>query len=198
MFVVTADQQGSRTRGDRVPEALAALARPGLPSLRRAFERTTGDEIQGVLGDAAGVVATVSRLTRLGGWRVGVGIGGVDEPLPPSTREGSGPAFVAARRAVERARRDALPVAIDAVGADGVRAGDAETALLLLASVLGRRSVRGWEAIDLMDAGATGAEAAARLGISASAVSQRRRSAEADLGERAHALAAHLMDEIAT
>ena len=129
---------------------------------------------------------------------VGVGIGGVDEPLPPSTREGSGPAFVAARRAVERARRDALPVAIDAVGADGVRAGDAETALLLLASVLGRRSVRGWEAIDLMDAGATGAEAAARLGISASAVSQRRRSAEADLGERAHALAAHLMDEIAT
>ncbi len=178
-----------------MPEALDALVRPGLPGLARAFERTAGDEIQGVLSDAAGVVETLHRLTRLGGWRVGVGAGAVDEPLPPSTREGTGPAFVAARRAVERARRDGLPAALEAAAA---RAGDAETALLLYASVLGRRSARGWEAVDLVAGGVTGAQAAERLGISASAVSQRLRSAEAGLAVRAHALATHLLEDAGT
>jgi len=45
MFVLTIDQQGSRTRGDRVPDLLSALAaHPALtrPGLVRPFERTVG------------------------------------------------------------------------------------------------------------------------------------------------------------
>ena len=41
---------------------------------------------------------------RSGRWYVGIGVGAVDLPLPASPREGSGPAFVAARAAVEKAK----------------------------------------------------------------------------------------------
>lgn len=194
MFVITADQRASRRRGDAVPAALAALADPVLPGLVLAFERTAGDEIQGVVGEPGGVVEAVTRLARLGGWRVGVGVGDVDRPLATHAREASGPAFFAARRAVEDAR--GAPGAVAVRGpADGRAVRRADAAVVLLASLLGRRSAAGWEATGLVDRGLTGAAAAGALGISPSAVSQRLRAAGAEEGARAAALATDLLGD---
>lgn len=177
-FALIADQIDSRSLADGVPDALARLA--DLPVVL-PFERAAGDEIQGLCSDPAGVVEAVLRLTRLDGWRIGIGMGRVETPLPSSTRAARGGAYLAARDAVTAARRSPTGLALrlePAVRADdyggAVEVGeDAESALWLLRSVLARRSAEGWELMDLLENGLTHAEAAARLGISPSAVSQR-------------------------
>src|SRR6478609_1106493 len=116
MFVLTVDRRGSTGHRDRVPDVLARLEvllvdRPGLVV---PFDRTVGDELQGVLDDPATVVDVVLDLLRDGGWSVGVGAGTVDEPLPAVSREASGEAFVRAREAVDQAKSRAAtaPVAV--------------------------------------------------------------------------------------
>jgi len=167
-FVLTVDQRASRVNPDRVAGALGALA--DVPTVLR-FERTAGDEFQGVLDDPAVVVSVVLDLTRSGGWSIGVGAGPVQTPLPGSTRAGAGPAFVAARAAVEAAKRRPARVAVR--GAASTAAGDAQAVLTALAVVVQRRSDQAWEAIGLVAAGRTQAEAAAELGITRQAVGQR-------------------------
>jgi hypothetical protein len=165
---MTVDQRGSRRSADRVPGVLAALS--GVPTVLR-FERTAGDEFQGVLDDPAVVVDVVRRLVRDGTWSVGVGAGPVQTPLPGSTRAGAGAAFVAARTAVEAAKR--RPVRVAVRGADPESAADAQAVLTALAALVERRSDQAWEAIGLVEAGRTQAEAAAELGITRQAVGQR-------------------------
>ena len=197
-FVVIADQVDSRTESDRVPLALEALS--GV-ELLLPYERTAGDEIQGLAATGQAVVTSVVGLTRLDGWRIGVGVGLVDEPLPESTRAARGDAYLAARTAIGAARRS--PVALSLVAGDSVRGGgygelveDAETALWLLRSTLARRSREGWELMDLLDQGLTNAQAAEHLGISPSAVSQRLGRAARTEAERASLLATRLLDRL--
>jgi hypothetical protein len=146
MFVITVDQRGSRRAPDHVPELLSGL--PAVPGVVRAAERTVGDEVQAVLADAGGVVELVLHVLRLGEWSVGVGAGPVEEPLPPSTREARGDAFVLARAAVEAAKSRNRSVPIAVRGADATAAADAEAVLTLVGAVAARRSDAGWEAID--------------------------------------------------
>jgi hypothetical protein len=168
-FVLTVDQRASRRSPDRVGDALRELNADGSALL--AFERTAGDEFQGVLADADDVVDVVLRLVRAGGWSIGVGAGPVQTPLPSSTRAGAGPAFLSARRAVDAAKQRAGRLAVrGAVPAD---AGDAQAVLSALAVLVDRRSEQAWEAIALVGTGRTQAEAAAELGISRQAVGQR-------------------------
>ena len=200
-FVVIADQVGSRTADDRVPAALAAL---GDLAAQLPFERTAGDEIQALLDDPGSVVATITRLTRLGGWRIGLGAGTIDVPLPASTRAARGPAYLAARAAIETARSApaelalALPGSVsgatyrEVIGA----AQDAEAALWLLRTVLARRSEEGWELMDLLEKGLTNARAAEHLGISPSAVSQRLARASRTEVDRGSLLAARLLGRV--
>ena len=167
--MLTVDQQGSRRYPDRVGEALRRLQK-AVPTLL-PFERTAGDEFQGVLAEAADVVTAVLELVRLGGGSIGVGAGPVATPLPDSTRAGSGPAFLSARRAVDAAKKRPSRLAVrGAVPAD---AGDAQAVLGALAVVVQRRSDQAWEAIALVEEGRTQAEAAAALGVSRQAVGQR-------------------------
>jgi hypothetical protein len=135
------------------------------------FERTAGDEFQGVLADAGTTVDVVLQLVRLGGWSIGVGAGPVQTPLPQSTRAGAGPAFLSARRAVDAAKQ--RPVRLAVRGVVPADASDAQAVLTALAVVVERRSDQAWEAIALVESGLTQAEAAARLGISRQAVGQR-------------------------
>jgi hypothetical protein len=168
-YVLTVDQRASRRGPDRVSEVLRALnahERPTLP-----FERTAGDEFQGVLSDPADVVRVVFTLVRRGGWNIGVGAGPVKLPLPESTRAASGPAFLSARRAVEAAK--GRPVRIAVRGVVALEAADAQAVLTALAVLVERRSSAAWEAITLVEAGQTQAQAAAHLGISRQAVGQR-------------------------
>ena len=175
MWVITADQRGSRIVGERVAGLLAGL--PEVRGVVRRTERTVGDEVQTVLDDAGGVVELALHLLRDGGWSVGIGAGAVHEPLPSSSRAASGEAFILAREAVETAksRRRSVPVAVR--GADIGAAADAEAVLTLIGAVARRRSMAGWEVIDLAASGDGQAVIARRLGISVQAVSQRLRTA---------------------
>ncbi|WP_372593712.1 hypothetical protein [Actinotalea sp.] len=181
MFVMTVDQEGSRSAGDRVPELLEdlAAAEPARYAIR-PFSRTVGDEVQAVFADPERAVSTALMLLRRGGWSVGLGAGPVDEPLPAESRAGSGPAFVLAREAVERAKSRSRPVPLAVVGVDADRAGECEAVLTMLGSVSRRRSEAGWAAVDALLAQPRGSQEdlARTLGISQQAVSQRLRGAQ--------------------
>jgi hypothetical protein len=168
-FVLTIDQRGSSRGPDRVADVLPRL-NDTVPTVL-PFERTAGDEFQGVLAEADDVVDAVLDLVRLGGWSIGVGAGPVQSPLPASTRAGAGPAFLSARRAVDAAKQ--RPARLAVRGAVPTDAGDAQAVLTALAVVVGRRSEQAWEAIALVGRGRTQAEAAAELGITRQAVGQR-------------------------
>src|ERR1700712_1615504 len=105
-YVLTVGQRARRTRRpspDRVPEVLRQL-NAVVPTVL-GFERTAGDEFQGVLAEPDDVVEVVLRLAPTGDWSMGIGAGPVQTPLPPSTRAGAGPAFLSARRAVDAAKQ---------------------------------------------------------------------------------------------
>lgn len=186
VIVVTVDQQGSRSAADRVPEAIAALAEV---EMLRAFERTAGDEFQGVLDDPAALPRVIETLLRDGTWNIGLGIGTVALPLPESARAGSGPAYLSARNAVTAAKNSPWHLRVDG---DAPGARDLESVLWLWAALLQRRTAKGWEVTDLVDTGLSYDEAGRRLGISQSAVSQRAQAAGLVEGRRARELASHL------
>ena len=168
-YVLTVDQKRSRRNADRVAEVLPRLNAAFATVL--PFERTAGDEFQGVLEDPEEVVDVVLDLVRAGGWSIGIGAGPVQTPLPDSTRAGTGPAFLSARRAVETAK--GRPSRLAVRGVTPGDAGDAQAVLSALAVVVDRRSDPAWEAIGLVTDGRTQAEAASELGISRQAVGQR-------------------------
>ncbi len=193
--VLTIDQRGSTKAAatDRVPATLAALADLPGGAMLRPFERTAGDEFQGVLDDPAALPVVVERLLREEGWSIGIGIGEVEEPLPQSTRAGRGPAYLRARDAVTSAK--SAPWRLRVAGDDGgdplgVRA--LETTLWLWAAVLNRRTSRGWEVADLVEEGATYDEVATRLGVTQSAISQRAQAAGIVEARRARELVTEL------
>ncbi|MDQ4007947.1 MAG: SatD family protein [Actinomycetota bacterium] len=194
MFVLTLDQQQSRDRQDAVGALLTRLnARERDGGILRDFERTAGDEAQGIVGAPETLLDIVLTLVREQCWHIGVGIGSVDEPLPASTRAGRGVAFVRARTAVGRAK--SAPHRLSVVGVDDYRAEHVETVLWLLAAVVARRSARGWEVADMLAQGMTRGRIADVLGISASAVSQRLQVAGVVEEQRGRALALALLAE---
>ena len=168
-YVLTVDQRASRRGPDRVADALRLLE--GTVPVLLGFERTAGDEFQGVLGDPAHVVDVALRLVRMGGWSIGVGAGPVQTPLPESTRAGAGPAFLAARRAVDAAKQRPFRLAVR--GVVPPEAADAQAVLSALAGLVDRRSEQAWAAIELVEEGRTQSDAATALGISRQAVGQR-------------------------
>jgi hypothetical protein len=193
VFVLTVDQRGSRSIGDLVPELLNTLnRRPRRIGLLRKFERTAGDEVQGVLSEARATVDIIVQLLRADTWHIGLGVGAVDQPLPRSTRAGSGEAFVFAREAVNRAK--ASPHHVNVVGANEHAAEQVESVMWLMASVLRRRSERGWAVADLLAEGLTRREIGVKLGISQSAVTQRAQAAGFAEEQRGRVLAAELLE----
>jgi hypothetical protein len=192
-YVLTVDQRGSRRGPDRVADVLSRL-NSSVPVVL-GFERTAGDEFQGVLAEAEHVVDVVLDLVRLGGWSIGVGAGPVQTPLPPSTRAGTGPAFLSARRAVDAAKQ--RPARLAVRGAVPTDAGDAQAVLTALAVVVERRSDQAWEAIGLVGAGRTQAEAAGMLGITRQAVGQRLAAGLWDLERDLRPTAARLLTRAA-
>ena len=190
--VLTVDQRSSRTSADRVPEAIAALA--GLPVLV-PFERTAGDEFQGVLDAPAALPRAVEVLLREDAWNIGIGVGDVELPVPDEARAGRGPAYLHARSAVTAAKNSPWHLRVDG---DSPDARSLETTLWLWAAVLARRTRRGWEVADLVDEGLSYEEAGRRLGITQSAVSQRAQAAGIVEGRRAREHATRLSTTLLT
>src|SRR4029453_1056897 len=111
MYVLTIDQRGSSSDIDRVPELISELR----PLTSAAFERSVGDELQGVLEQPSEVVDVALHALRSGRWYVGIGIGAARVPASASPREGTGRGFVAARNAVELAKAAASHVPLSVV-----------------------------------------------------------------------------------
>lgn len=192
MFVITADQRGSRVTADLVPDALDAVATLGSTRLALPPERTAGDEIQAAVVDASVALAVILDLTRSGQWSVGLGIGSVETPLPDVVRAARGEAFVRARDAVDRAKRATTRLAISAPGDSG----DAEALVRLLVELRDRRTAEGWEVYDLLADGRTQRDVAERLGISQAAVSLRVRSAALRVEEAAVPALTRMLERI--
>lgn len=190
VIAMTVDQRGSRRGPDLVQTLLRDLG--STPSVRR-FERTAGDEVQGLLDDAGAAVDLALALARQGTWSIGIGVGDVRTPLPRSVRAAAGPALEHARSAVQRAKSSGPHLAVDGQGA--ARAGEAEAVLRMLAVLVQRRTDAGWEVTDLLATGLTQRDAAARLGVSAQAVNQRARAAWWQHEQELRPLAARLVSE---
>ncbi len=180
MFVLTVDQIDSRRHRDLVGPTVARLGR--LPT-RLPFTRTVGDEFQGVLAEPLSVVDAILTLMRSSTWHIGLGIGPVEEPLPPDARAARGPAFLAARTAVEQAKREPGHVQVVAPAAPA-EAEDVAVVLQLLAALRDRRTEAGWEAVDQMAASGRQHEVAEQLGVSRQAVGQRLQAAGWALEQR--------------
>lgn len=195
LAVLTLDQRRSRSSPDLVEDAISTLAPLGA---LRPFERTAGDELQGIVDEPVVLVQVVELLLRQDRWNVGVGLGEVELPLPPSTRAGRGAAFLRAREAVSAAKTS--PWHLRVVGDEGAGPARAlETTWWLWAAILARRSARGWEVADLVEGGDLSyEEAGRRLGISQSAVSQRAQAAGLVEGRRARELAGYLAAQLLT
>lgn len=186
MFVMTLDQRGSRSGTDLVPPTLELLERTLTDDMTpvAAFERTAGDEIQGVVDNPKAVYAVIRLLLRESAWYIGIGHGPVEQPVPARAAEGGGPAYWAARDAVNLAKtkRASTPIALLSHDA-GQQAADLHGLLQLLGFVLVERSPAAWEAIDLITTsygstnGVTQKLAAQTLGITPAAMSARLRNA---------------------
>ena len=186
MYVLTIDQQGSRSDIDRVPELTAAL-RDLAPV---PFDRTVGDELQGVVDRPDEVVDIALHALRSGHWYVGIGIGAVQLLPGDSPREGSGSGFVAARKAVERAKGAAGQVPLSVVSGTMVRGRDvqqqesavacanAEAVLRLIGRLVQQRTKAQWRVVDRLRAidgegrHGTQKQVARELGLSEQSVSR--------------------------
>lgn len=199
MFVVTADQKGSRSDVDRAASVLEDLNRRFDGVTELPVDRTAGDEVQALLAGASDALAMVLDLTRREHWSVGLGIGRVRTPLPADTRAATGDAFIAARDAVDAAKRSPTRFALavegiphpapgtagtaargdagrDPGGAADVSPDEVEALITLLLLARDRRTEQGWEVVDRMASGGTQRDVAAALGITPQAVSTRLRT----------------------
>lgn len=201
MFVLTIDQQDSRSNADAVPRILDALSPIDtvIP-----FARTIGDEVQGVLDDPDAVAEAVRRIGIDSEWHIGLGIGEVERPLPETTTEGRGEAFYSARQAVEAAKSAPAHLVVsadpDVVSAnpDTDHRGLAEAALRLLISTLTelRGHSRGYVGYRLDHPDATQAEIAAEFDVSQQAVSRVLAAGPAEIIAGAEHLARHHLDRL--
>ena len=179
MYVVTADQIGSRTDVDRSAAMQQELQERFGDRLDLPVDQTSGDELQALTGEAEAATDLVLHLARDGHWSIGLGIGDVREPLPDAVRKATGGAFFAAREAVDAAKRAEARFALRTDGEDTglLPANEVEAIVRLLLLIRDRRTPQGWEAVDLVRSGRSQKHAAELLGISDAAVSQRLRTA---------------------
>ncbi|WP_285726526.1 MarR family transcriptional regulator [Psychromicrobium xiongbiense] len=171
MFVLTVDQKSSRSTPDLVPELLQALQ--AIPTVL-AFQRSVGDEIQGLLDDAGATVEAIMLILRRHSWYVGLGIGAVEEPLPASLREARGPAFIAAREAVEQAKKTGNRIPLAVRGSIPTQQTEAAEAVLrLVGRLVSDRTSAEWNVVDRLVPGKRGEQhrVAQELSMTAQAVS---------------------------
>lgn len=199
MFVITTDQVGSRRHGDRAAQLVERLTAEYGDRLLLAPDQTAGDEVQLATDAARTALDVCLDLTRTGHWSVGIGIGEITTPLPDAARKAGGSAFVAAREAVDAAKRADGRVALRSAGDDpdaddALGAADVEALLRLLVLNRARRSDEGWEVVDLMRGGRTQQQVAAQLAITPAAVSLRLKHAMWRADEAAQPAVARLLD----
>ena len=190
MIVITADQRNSRGTPDASAHALADLTDRWGNLLALPIERSAGDEIQLATASAEAALGIILQLTRTNRWSVGVGTGEV--ALGANTRESTGPAFIAARRAVDRAKKRPTHFAVESEP-DARLTQHVESLVDLLLLLRQRRTAPGWQLHDVLADGATQLDAARTLGITPQSVSERALTAGLRVEESATVALASLL-----
>lgn len=147
------------------------------------FEVVGVEDIRAHVDDAEAACMLVMALLSDGNWAIGIGI------------TESGPAIYAATDAVG-ARAGSVRVVVDK-REPGTDAADIASAFALLGHVLAKRTVEGREATSLVRSGLNQNEAAAELGISKQAMSQRLQAAGWQAEQAGWQLAVNLMSRAA-
>ncbi|WP_104192383.1 DNA-binding protein [Cryobacterium sp. Y82] len=195
MFVITADQIGSRNDHDRAREMIAQLVAQSPDAFSLPPDQTAGDEIQLLLSAARPTLDAILALHRSAHWSVGLGVGTVRTPLPASTRQATGGAFIAARDAVLRAKRTEAHFALE-VDPTYAASGGVEALFTMLLLLRQRRTPQGWQAGDLFEAGLAQIDIAAELEITTGAVSQRLKAAQYRVEQAARPALVRLLEQL--
>lgn len=169
MFVMTVDQRKSTGAEDLIPRLEKLTEEEAGIAFYRPFQRTAGDEAQAVFKDPQALLTLALRLSREGNWHLGLGAGAVNQPLPAHAREGSGEAYINARKAVERAKKSTGNIAYEG---PGETAGLIEAGLQLIMDLEEERRASWQQVGELADAGYTQQEIAEKTGSYQSAVSR--------------------------
>jgi hypothetical protein len=143
------------------------------------FVLTIGDEFQGLLKDVdsvAKLLADIRASVHPIELRFGIGFGGLDTPLEIVALGMEGPCFHRARTALERAESHDSLIDVETPNPDP----GFHIYSLLYAGLRQRWTMRQKQVFDLSMSGVPGKSIALRLGITASAVSQHLRAAEAE------------------
>lgn len=200
MFVLSlsaAAVRPSSEGADPVPALLEALE-PVM--LARPAERTAGPEVLALASRAEDALEAMLRAREADRWRIGLGIGAVDRPLPGSVREAAGPAVEAAAAAVRAARTtSSVPLVVRAADdRQQSTAEDAEAVLRLIGWMIRTRNRGQWQTVRVLreDPGATQAELAQRLGVTQQTVSRAVRTSGWREESAAHPLAVRLLSMI--
>lgn len=178
-----------------MPAILEALS--DIPTVA-GFERTVGDEVQGVLDEPSALVDALRWIIRDGGWHVGLGIGEISPEYVKSirlqgVRVGRGVPFVYAREAVEAAKGHAASVAVKA---DDDAAQLVQSILRLLVVAVEGRTKGQRAVVELFDRGLTGKLIAERLRISPSSVSARKSLSHIDEEREGWISVVHILSDL--
>ena len=149
--------------------------------------------MQAVAREASWLVDFLLDATREGNWWIGVALGEYDPPLGESSRSSRGPAFYAAREAVERAKSTPWVFALD--GPPRFR--QVELCLIAASWIVRRRTDAQHRAVRLMREEGKGVRVAKILGITPTSVSQHLRTGGAAEENAARQLALDLLGEAA-
>ena len=136
--------------------------------LRLGFARTAGDEMQAVLADPAALAPIIGELLESRAWWIGLGLGRLTR-VGASAPESAGPAFKAARTAIDAAKLAAAGLAVR--GEPEPLTESLQAALAALAFIVQKRTNRQREVVATVRTTESRRAAAHRLGITHQAVS---------------------------
>lgn len=197
-IVIVLDQQRSSKGPDLVEVTSSELNDCFGAQLRLPFVRTAGDEMQAVLGDPAALAPIAAHVVESGMWWVGLGLGDLIR-IGHSARESAGPAFRAAREAIDaakHARRSPGPMAVRGEPEPLVRS--LEAALGAFAFIIQSRTDRQREVVGAVRNAPSHQAAATALRVSRQTVSKTLASSgyaqETQLAELITKLAAEAID----
>jgi hypothetical protein len=177
LAAVLLDQRRSRARPDLVGAWLEEMAADASLQFVLPSERTAGDEVEALIGEAQTLATVTLRALEDSEWWVGIGIGDVESPLPSSVRASRGPAFLLARRALKETKRGRFGgIRVLAMNRDTT---NLEAALLLMKALFdGRvRTPKARAVAALRTTGLNQAQIAASVGTSTQNVSRQLRAA---------------------
>ena len=164
------DQRKSSSGPDLVEATARVLNRRFAAALELPFVRTAGDEMQAVCVDAAPLTDLLAAVLDPPAWWIGLGLGEITR-VGESARESAGPAFKAARLAIEAAKRDRRAPGPAVRGEPTGLAESLQAALAGWAFIRAKRTPRQREVVAAVRGAGSQSAAAQQLGITHQAVS---------------------------